>query len=56
MGDPTKLFLLEKVVEVIKRDNLLKQSKDVGAQFQKKLVALQVLNGKPSQYNGLCSE
>lgn len=42
MGDPTKLFLLEKVIEVIKRDNLLQQAKDIGALFQTKLHTLQV--------------
>ena len=30
MGEPTKLVLLEKIVEVIKRDQLVKKAKDIG--------------------------
>ncbi|CAB3406347.1 unnamed protein product [Caenorhabditis bovis] len=41
MGDPTKLMLLEKAIEVIKRDGLIEQSKTVGDYFQKKLAELQ---------------
>ncbi|CAI4232902.1 unnamed protein product [Auanema sp. JU1783] len=54
MGDPTKLFLLEKAIEVIKRDNLVQKSKDVGAVFQKKLAELQASHSdKLSQARGL---
>ena len=45
MGDPTKLLLLEKAVEVIKRDGLIEQSRSVGAEFQKRLEELQASSG-----------
>lgn len=45
MGDPTKLLLLEKAVEVIKRDGLIEQSREVGAEFQKRLGELQASSG-----------
>ncbi|VDO43986.1 unnamed protein product [Haemonchus placei] len=41
MGDPSKLFLLEKVIEVIKRDNLIEKTKKVGETFQNELAKLQ---------------
>ena len=40
-GDPTKLFLLNEVMKVIKRDKLIEQAKDVGEYFQGKLQQLQ---------------
>ncbi|PAV57341.1 hypothetical protein WR25_13738 isoform B [Diploscapter pachys] len=40
-GDPTKLFLLNEVMKVIKRDKLIEQAKDVGEYFQGKLHQLQ---------------
>ena len=42
VGDPTKLFLLGKVMEVVKRDNLIQKAKEVGQLFQKSLAQLQV--------------
>ena len=42
MGDPTKLLLLEKAVEIIKRDNLLENVASVGSMFQKGLRDLEV--------------
>lgn len=42
MGDPTKLFLLQKVVEVVKRDDLINKTKSVGELFQRELANLQV--------------
>ncbi|KAL6737077.1 hypothetical protein Aduo_010751 [Ancylostoma duodenale] len=54
MGDPAKLFLLQKVVEVIKRDNLLERTKDVGKFFQKELAQLQAAHSsKLTQARGL---
>ncbi|EYB88186.1 hypothetical protein Y032_0251g182 [Ancylostoma ceylanicum] len=54
MGDPAKLFLLQKVVEVIKRDNLLEKTRDVGKFFQKELAQLQAAHSsKLSQARGL---
>ncbi|VDN32718.1 unnamed protein product [Cylicostephanus goldi] len=41
MGDPSKLFLLQKVIEVIKRDNLVEKTKEVGKYFQQELNRLQ---------------
>ncbi|CAJ0582839.1 unnamed protein product, partial [Mesorhabditis spiculigera] len=41
VGDPTKLFLLEEVVKVIKRDGLIQQNAEVGKYFQGKLRQLQ---------------
>ncbi len=41
-GDPSKLILLEKAVEVIKRDNLLDRTKNSGVALQKGLNELQV--------------
>lgn len=41
MGDPTKLLLLEKAIEVIKRDNLIENVSTVGVVFQKGLRELQ---------------
>ncbi|VDM70813.1 unnamed protein product [Strongylus vulgaris] len=54
MGDPSKLFLLQKVIEVIKRDNLLEKTKDVGKFFQQELARLQSAHSsKLSQARGL---
>ncbi|PIO63642.1 putative 4-aminobutyrate transaminase [Teladorsagia circumcincta] len=54
MGDPTKLFLLEKVVEVIKRDDLINKTKLVGEYFQSELANLQANHSsKVSQARGL---
>ncbi|VDD88362.1 unnamed protein product [Enterobius vermicularis] len=41
MGDPTKLMLLEKAIEVIKRDNLIENVSNLGTMFQKGLRELQ---------------
>ncbi|CAD6194491.1 unnamed protein product [Caenorhabditis auriculariae] len=52
-GDPTKLYLLEKVVEVIQRDNLIEKTKSVGEKFQKALAELQASHSsKLSQARG----
>ncbi|CAI5449398.1 unnamed protein product [Caenorhabditis angaria] len=40
-GDPTKLLLLDKAIEVIKRDKLVEKSKLIGVEFQKNLAQLQ---------------
>ncbi|KAE9416514.1 hypothetical protein Angca_002582, partial [Angiostrongylus cantonensis] len=54
MGDPTKLFLLQKVIEVIKRDGLIEKTRSVGEVFQKELTRLQsVHSSKLSQARGL---
>ncbi|VDM49358.1 unnamed protein product [Toxocara canis] len=37
MGEPTKVILLEKAIEVIKRDNLLEQVRNVGKSLQQGL-------------------
>ena len=42
MGDPSKLIILEKVIEVIKRDKLLEQTMTVGAELMKGLHELEV--------------
>jgi len=41
MGDPSKLLILEKVVEVIKRDKLVEQTKSVGIELMKGLHDLE---------------
>lgn len=41
MGDPTKVLLLEKAVEVIKKEKLLENVNNVGALFQKGLRELE---------------
>lgn len=41
MGEPTKLVLLEKVVQVIKRDNLVQKTKEVGEELRKGLSRLE---------------
>lgn len=40
MGEPTKLVVLEKVVEVIRRDNLVEKTKVVGDYLKQKLDGL----------------
>ncbi|KAI6170541.1 4-aminobutyrate aminotransferase, mitochondrial [Aphelenchoides bicaudatus] len=40
MGEPTKLVVLEKVVEIIKRDNLVEKTKAVGDYLKSKLDGL----------------
>ncbi|CAJ0952332.1 unnamed protein product, partial [Mesorhabditis belari] len=47
VGDPTKLFLLQEVVKVIKRDGLLQKNIEVGKEFQKQLHQLQ--NSHPNK-------
>ena len=42
MGDPSKLVLLETVVDVVKRDHLLRSVASVGEKLLKGLEALQV--------------
>uniref|UniRef100_F1L311 (S)-3-amino-2-methylpropionate transaminase n=1 Tax=Ascaris suum TaxID=6253 RepID=F1L311_ASCSU len=44
MGEPTKLILLEKAVEVIKRDNLLEQVRKVGKGLQSGLRQIESAN------------
>uniref|UniRef100_A0A1I7RUG4 Gamma-amino-N-butyrate transaminase n=1 Tax=Bursaphelenchus xylophilus TaxID=6326 RepID=A0A1I7RUG4_BURXY len=41
MGEPTKLVILEKVVEIIKRDRLVEQTAKVGAHLYKSLEDLE---------------
>uniref|UniRef100_A0A0N5AX20 (S)-3-amino-2-methylpropionate transaminase n=1 Tax=Syphacia muris TaxID=451379 RepID=A0A0N5AX20_9BILA len=41
MGDPAKLFLLRKSIEIIKRDKLIENVKEVGTTFQNGLRQLQ---------------
>lgn len=41
MGEPTKLVLLEKVVEVIKRDGLVQKTKEIGEELRKGLGRLE---------------
>lgn len=41
MGEPTKLVLLEKAVEVIKRDNLVQKTKEIGEELRKGLETLE---------------
>ncbi|CAJ0929685.1 unnamed protein product, partial [Mesorhabditis belari] len=41
VGDPTKLFLLEEVIKVLKRDGLIQKNAEVGKEFQKQLHQLQ---------------
>lgn len=41
MGEPTKLVILEKVVEIIKRDNLVEETRKVGEQMRKELSRLE---------------
>lgn len=41
LGDPTKLVLLEKVVEVVKKENLVKQAKNVGLELTQGLRQLE---------------
>ncbi|KAJ1351056.1 Glutamyl-tRNA(Gln) amidotransferase subunit A (Glu-ADT subunit A) [Parelaphostrongylus tenuis] len=54
VGDPTKLFLLQKVIEVIRRDGLIEKTRSVGEVFQKELTRLQsVHSSKLSQARGL---
>lgn len=43
MGEPTKVILLEKAIEVIKRDNLLKNVRNIGEELQKGLRDLEVI-------------
>lgn len=38
MGEPSKIVILEKVVEVIRRDGLVEQAKEVGKLLQKGLL------------------
>ena len=40
VGDPAKLLLLGKVVEIIKRDHLLEKNREVGKHFQSELSKL----------------
>jgi 4-aminobutyrate aminotransferase/(S)-3-amino-2-methylpropionate transaminase len=40
MGDPSKILLLEKVVEVVKRDNLLNLAQESGNRFITPLCVL----------------
>jgi 4-aminobutyrate aminotransferase/(S)-3-amino-2-methylpropionate transaminase len=40
MGEPAKLVVLEKVVEIIKRDNLVEKTRVVGKYLQDKLHEL----------------
>jgi len=42
VGDPAKLLLLGKVVEIIKRDHLLEKNREVGKHFQSELSKLAV--------------
>ncbi|VDL64227.1 unnamed protein product, partial [Nippostrongylus brasiliensis] len=54
MGDPSKLFLLQKVIEVVKRDGLIAKTKQVGELFQRELAHLQANHStKLSQARGL---
>ncbi|GMS97259.1 hypothetical protein PENTCL1PPCAC_19434, partial [Pristionchus entomophagus] len=41
MGDPTKLLLLEQVLNVYKKDGLLERAKVIGQEFQKNLTSFQ---------------
>ncbi|KAF8372503.1 gta-1 [Pristionchus pacificus] len=41
MGDPTKLMLLEQVLNVYKKDGLLERAKVIGEEFQKNLASFQ---------------
>uniref|UniRef100_A0A7E4V294 Gamma-amino-N-butyrate transaminase n=1 Tax=Panagrellus redivivus TaxID=6233 RepID=A0A7E4V294_PANRE len=43
MGEPTKLVTLEKAVEVIKRDNLVQKTKDVGIELRRGLSVLEAI-------------
>lgn len=40
MGEPTKLVVLEKVIEIIQRDGLVKKNKEIGQYLQKSLHQL----------------
>jgi 4-aminobutyrate aminotransferase-like enzyme len=40
MGEPTKLVVLEKVVDIIKRDNLVETTKAVGDYLKQNLEGL----------------
>lgn len=42
LGDPTKVILLEKALEIIRRDNLLEQVRTVGKALQGGLRQLEV--------------
>lgn len=54
VGDPTKLFLLEKVIAVVKRDNLIQKAGDLGQVFQKNLSQLEsTYKDKLTQARGL---
>lgn len=46
MGEPTKLVVLEKVVEIIKRDKLVNHTKEVGEYLQKRLKELETNHPK----------
>uniref|UniRef100_F1KZ14 (S)-3-amino-2-methylpropionate transaminase n=2 Tax=Ascaris TaxID=6251 RepID=F1KZ14_ASCSU len=56
MGEPTKVILLEKAIEVIKRDNLLKNVRNIGEELQKGLRDLeQKYSSKMHNVRGLAS-
>lgn len=40
MGEPTKLIIFEKIVEIIKRDDLITKARDVGKKLYHDLVSL----------------
>lgn len=40
MGEPTKLIILEKVVEIIKRDGLVEKTRNVGKELYDGLTSL----------------
>lgn len=46
MGEPTKLVVLEKVIEIIKRDKLMEQAKNVGQHLQKRLQELETAHSQ----------
>uniref|UniRef100_A0A914BWL0 (S)-3-amino-2-methylpropionate transaminase n=1 Tax=Acrobeloides nanus TaxID=290746 RepID=A0A914BWL0_9BILA len=46
MGEPTKLVILEKVIEIIKRDNLVEKTRQVGEQLKKELSRLETVYPK----------
>ncbi|VDK80717.1 unnamed protein product [Onchocerca ochengi] len=54
LGDPTKVILLEKALQVIERDNLLEQTRRVGKALQSRLRQIEsVNNSKMRNVRGL---
>ena len=53
MGEPTKLVILEKVIEIIKRDNLVDITKQVGDHLQNSLKQLESTHSKVKNVRGM---